>query len=386
MTRGRVAVFLGNVLAIWAGMHLYVFWRISSIPWISTQVSPQVLLWIALALWASYPAARLGGVLRPPLVASPFEFLASAWVGSLFLIFAGLLALDFVTLGGYLWPHTAPILRGWVVLGGVALAILALVQGARPAQITEHEVYLPGLPPANDGITAIVLSDLHLGPLTTRNWTAALVRAVNVQQPDLILIAGDVIDAREKVVRPLLTEIRRFEARLGVWAVTGNHDYYANEAMTVRLMEASGIKVLRDRAEQVAAGLWVAGVDDLTARPDRPEATGVLRSVLERARPGGVILICHTPELMELAAECGAGLMLSGHTHNGQIWPFNFLVRLKYPFITGRHTFGAMTLLIGNGAGTWGPRMRLWAPGQVLRVTLRAAPASTKRSKGPTDV
>jgi predicted MPP superfamily phosphohydrolase len=373
MSSGRVAVFLGNVLAIWAGMHLYVFWRASSVPWIQDHCSRPSLAWIALGLWLSYPLARLVGVLRPPVIAGPFEFLASAWVGTLFLIFAALLALDVATLGGFFLPQTTPLIRGWFILGGLGLALIALIQGARPAKITEHEITLPSLPKALDGTILIVISDLHLGALTARQWTSALVNEVNAQRADLVLVAGDVIDSREEVVRPLLDDMRHLKARLGVWAVTGNHDYYASEAMSVRLMEAAGMKVLRDRAEQVAPGLWVAGVDDLTARPDRSQGSTIMRSVLAAARPGAVILVCHTPELMALASECGAGLMLSGHTHNGQIWPFNFLVRLKYPFITGRHSFGPMTLLIGNGTGTWGPRMRLWTPGQILRVTLRSA-------------
>jgi len=262
--------------------------------------------------------------------------------------------------------------------------VVALVQGARPASVIEHEVRLPGLPKSADGKVLVVLSDLHLSSLTTRNWVKSLVQRVNDLRPDLVMVAGDVIDGREEVVRPMLDDLRQIHAPLGMWAVTGNHDFYSGDTTSARLIEFGGMKLLRDAAAPVAPGLWVAGVDDLTARPDRTQSTTVVRSVLRQTGPGAVIFACHTPELMPVAAECGAGLMLSGHTHNGQIWPFNFLVHLRYRYITGRHAFGPMTLLIGNGTGTWGPRMRLWTPGQILRVTLRSAEAEAREPQKET--
>ena len=74
------------------------------------------------------------------------------------------------------------------------------------------------------------------------------------------------------------------------------------------------------------------------------------------------------------AASNGVGLMLCGHTHNGQIWPFNYLVKMRFPLLTGRYDVNGMTVIVSRGAGTWGPRMRLWQPGEILRITLRAKP------------
>ena len=120
------------------------------------------------------------------------------------------------------------------------------------------------------------------------------------------------------------------------------------------------------------SALLVAGVDDLTARrqfgrPDRPVA-----KALAGRPPGAVVLLSHSPLQADTAAAAGAGLMLSGHTHDGQIWPFRWLVRLSYPLLGGRYEVAGMPVIVCRGTGTWGPRMRLWRPSEIVRITLRA--------------
>ena len=88
--------------------------------------------------------------------------------------------------------------------------------------------------------------------------------------------------------------------------------------------------------------------------------------------PGATVFLSHTPWETEKAAGAGAGLMLSGHTHGGQIWPFSYMVRLRYPLLGGRYDVNGMTVIVCRGTGTWGPRMRLWRPGEILRITLRS--------------
>ena len=97
-----------------------------------------------------------------------------------------------------------------------------------------------------------------------------------------------------------------------------------------------------------------------------------VEQTLANRPPGAVILLSHSPLLADVAATAGAGLMLSGHTHNGQIWPFGYLVRLSYPLLGGRYEVGGMPVIVCCGTGTWGPRMRLWRPGEILRITLRS--------------
>jgi len=290
----------------------------------------------------------------------------------LFLLFATLLAADVFTLGGWLLPRLAPTIRGGAAIAAGVLSLIGLVQGLRPPAVGDHEVRLAGLPPERDGLVLVEISDLHLGTMTSQRWLTRLVKRVNDMRPDLLVIVGDTVDAnteRSETFRPIL---EGFHAPLGVWAVTGNHEYYAGVERSVRFLGASGLTVLRDHWAEVAPGLVLAGVDDLTARrqfgvKDRP-----VEKALANRPPGATILLNHSPWQADVAAAAGVGLMLSGHTHNGQLWPFGHLVRLSYPLLGGRYEVGGMPVIVCRGTSTWGPPMRLWQRSEIVRVKLKS--------------
>jgi uncharacterized protein len=367
----RFAIFLATILSIWGAVHFYVFWRLSSVPWIAPHFSKRGLALVAFLLWSSYFLARLLGSWRVGWLALPLEFLAALWIGTLFLLFAGLLSLDMVTLGGWLIPRYAALARGWVALAVVGLSLLGMVLGLRAPVLREYEVAMPGLPRERDGLTVAVISDLHLGTLLGPRWAEGVVRRVNDLKPDLVLVVGDVIDGNVGRVEPLVPVLKQLHAPLGTLAVTGNHEYYAGVERSVSLFEQAGWTVLRDRAAEAAPGLVIAGVDDLTARFHSADQSATRKALADRP-PGATIFLSHTPWAAEVAAQAGAGLMLCGHTHNGQIWPFNYLVGLRYPYMGGRYKAGGMPVIVCRGTGTWGPRMRLWRPSEILRLTLRA--------------
>ena len=137
------------------------------------------------------------------------------------------------------------------------------------------------------------------------------------------------------------------------------------------MFEKAGFKLLRNQWEEVRKGLVISGVEDLTPRYRRGDSTDTITKALSGRPAGATILLCHSPLDAEKAAKAGAGLMLSGHTHGGQIWPFDYLVRSRYPLLEGRYDVDGMTVIVCRGTGTWGPRMRLWHPGEILHVTLR---------------
>jgi predicted MPP superfamily phosphohydrolase len=220
------------------------------------------------------------------------------------------------------------------------------------------------------------MSDLHLGRILGRSWLLERVAQVNALRPDLILIAGDLVDSDPGPVESLVPELKQFQARYGTWVVAGNHDFYAGLERSVAIMDQAGFHVLRDRSELVLPGLVLAGVDDLRTARTRDQAVQAVEHALARRPSGAVIYLSHTPVQAEQSASLGAGLMLSGHTHNGQIWPFNHLVRLSTPLVGGRYTVNGMPVLVCRGTGTWGPPMRLWQPGEILHITLRSPEVS----------
>jgi hypothetical protein len=217
----------------------------------------------------------------------------------------------------------------------------------------------------------VAISDLHLGTLKGERWLKKLLGRVNGLKPDMVVIVGDLVDGNVRHVETLLPALSQLRSPLGVWAVTGNHEYYAGLEPSVKLMETAGYHLLRDRWVEAAPGLIIAGVDDLTAREQFGQSDDAIEKALTNRPPGVTILLSHSPLESKRASAAGVQLMLSGHTHGGQIWPFNFLVQLKYPLLAGRYEVDGMSLIVGRGTGTWGPPMRLWRPSEILCLTLR---------------
>jgi predicted MPP superfamily phosphohydrolase len=368
---GRVALFFTIILSIWASVNAYVFWRASSVP-AFRGVPRWVFVTAAVFLAVSYILARFLDRADWSALAVPLEFLGAAWMGIVFLAFCALLLVDVVTGFGAFFRGGTSALRGWALVAAGVLALVALIQGLRPPVVREYEVRLSGLPRELDGTKLVLLSDMHLGALIGRKWLAARVERVRELDPDLVVLCGDILEGDSRREGDLASQLRGFGAPLGTFAVTGNHEYYAGVEKSVRLLEGAGLTVLRDRWVEVRPGLVLAGVDDLTARRQfRVDGDPVARALGGRPK-GATVFLSHSPWKAEEAARLGAGLMLSGHTHDGQIWPFGYVAGLRYPLLAGRYEVDDMPVIVCRGTGTWGPRMRLWLPGEILKITLRA--------------
>ncbi|MEW6076385.1 MAG: metallophosphoesterase [Thermodesulfobacteriota bacterium] len=360
------------LISIMTLMQLYVFLRAASVPLVRRHVSRQTLLIAAVVAWAILFSGRTLGHDGTGPAAAILEFSGMTLMGVIFLSFITMLAADLTTLGGLILKQWAPRMRGWALAAGVILSIIALVQGMRPPVVTRHEVRLTGLPAALDGTVLAVVSDTHLGSLIGERWLAGRIEQINELNPDMIILLGDIFEGHGGSEEAFARLFRQLAPPLGVWAVTGNHEFHGRNNQGIRRMEQAGFRLLRDQWAQTAPGLIVAGVDDLTTRRrDTPPGDPVAAALSGRPA-GAAILLSHSPLEYEKAAALGAGLMLSGHTHDGQIWPFNHLERLVYPLLSGRFQVDNMTLIVCRGTGTWGPRMRLWLPGEILAITLRS--------------
>jgi predicted MPP superfamily phosphohydrolase len=289
------------------------------------------------------------------------------------------LVVDIVTVFGHLLPRFAPSLRGWALVAGGVLCVIALVQGLRAPVVQSYEVQLAGLPAESDGTVLVLASDFHLGTLLGKDWLAARIDQIQDLRPDIIVLGGDIIEGDDPSESELLPSFRRLSAPFGVWGVTGNHEFHAGIEGSANLLEETGIHVLHDRWAEVRPGLILAGVDDLTSRRRHGETGNFVERALA-GRPVGAatVLVSHTPWQAEVAAKSAVGLMLSSHTHEGQIWPFGYVVRLTHPFLSGEYELNRMTIIVCRGTGTWGPRMRLWQRGEIVRITLRSPQAGQK--------
>jgi predicted MPP superfamily phosphohydrolase len=364
-------VFFTIVLLIWTTMHVYVFWRVLSIPALA-QVPRVAVALVAILVWTSYVVGRLLARQGMDSLAAPLEWIGAQWVGVIFLIFVLLIVVEVITGFGYVLPRLAPTLRGYALVAAGVLSTVAMVQASRAPVITTYEVRLPLLPVAMDGTVVAVATDMHVGETTGAKWLSRRVDQIQALRPDLIILAGDVVEG-DTEERELLPVFRRLSAPLGVYAVTGNHEFYSGVESSVHFLESAGVRVLRDRWVELRPGLVIAGVDDLTARRQfGRDGNFVQQALAGRPHPAATIFVSHTPWYADKARDAGAGLMLSGHTHGGQIWPFGYVVRTRYPFVSGKYDLPSMTVIVCRGSGTWGPRMRLWRRSEILRITIRA--------------
>jgi predicted MPP superfamily phosphohydrolase len=294
------------------------------------------------------------------------------WLGVLFLTFVPLIAMDLFTGFGVLLSRRAPILRGWALVAGGLLSAVAIVQGSRPPIVEEFEVRLPGLSESMDGTVLVAMSDLHLGSILEEGWLRARVTQVQGLRPDLVVLLGDIFEGHGPPQPVIFSVLGTLSAPLGVWAVPGNHESHGGGENAMLRIEEAGIRVLRNRWVEVRPGLVLAGVEDLTAGRRAGNGDDTIARAFAGRPPGTGILLSHTPWQAERAAVAGAGLMLSGHTHGGQIWPFGYLTRIAYPLFDGEYDVDGMKVIVSRGTGTWGTRMRLWRPAQILRIRLRA--------------
>jgi predicted MPP superfamily phosphohydrolase len=208
-------------------------------------------------------------------------------------------------------------------------------------------VPITGLPPELEGKTLVALSDLHFGATLDEAWLMARVKQVMAERPDIVVLLGDVVEGDSKVDEKFASSLRDLSAPLGVWGVLGNHESH---------------------------GPVEKNVNDLSPSDRNGRRVAELTQTLQ-GRPSGIatILLSHAPVGAEFAASRGVSLMLCGHTHGGQVWPFSYLVGLRYPLREGLYTVGGMPVIVCRGTGTWATRMRLWLPGSILRITLRRA-------------
>lgn len=360
-------------LLAWAGLHAYITARLLSIPLVAHYLPPHIMVPAIVFLGASYIASRIMEHYELDGISHVLEYIGASWVGIAFVIFATLLGADVVTGFGFFFAGDVLKIREIALATAAALVAIAYVQAWRTPVVTSYEVAIDSLPREADGTVLVAVSDLHLGSMLGKKWARQRAAQIANLGPDLLVLVGDIFEGEKETHENWLPVLKLFRAKHAAFAVTGNHEFYAGPEPILTLFQRAGFHVLRDQWEEVFAGLIVAGVDDPAFRKHgRREQAGAVEKALHERPEGATIFLSHTPILEEQAAKLGANLMLSGHTHEGQIWPFNYVVRLAFKLVRGRYEVNRMTAIVGRGTGTWGPRMRLWKRSEILRITLRS--------------
>ncbi|HWS38823.1 MAG TPA: metallophosphoesterase [Actinoplanes sp.] len=238
-------------------------------------------------------------------------------------------------------------------------------------QIDRFQMPMAKLPRAMDGTRLAVVSDIHIGPLTGVDHARRIVQVINSVNADLVCVVGDLVDGSVAELGRFAAPLADIQSRHGAFFVTGNHEYYSGAEEWVQEVDRLGIRPLRN--ERVAInGLDLAGVNDLTGA-QQGDPADYARALGDRDTARPVVLMAHQPVAARDAAPYGVDLQVSGHTHGGQMAPFNMLVKLQQPVVSGFGEVDGVPVYVTNGAGFWGPPVRVGAPPQVTVIELRVA-------------
>ncbi|MDX8145048.1 metallophosphoesterase [Lentzea sp. BCCO 10_0061] len=257
-----------------------------------------------------------------------------------------------------------------VAAGGVVG--YGMTQALGDPQLLNVPVTLNKLRSSLSGFRIAVVSDIHLGPLLGRSHTERIVRMINEQQADMVAIVGDLVDGTVAELGEAAAPLRDLVSKHGSFFVTGNHEYFSGHEQWIAELDRLGVNPLRNEGLTIAGGIEVVGVNDVTGKSydDGPDFG---RALAGRNRNNPVVLLSHQPVQVADASSHGVDLQLSGHTHGGQMAPFNFLVPLQQPSTAGLSKVDDTWLYTSRGAGFWGPPVRVGAPPDITMIELRSA-------------
>lgn len=384
-----MSLFLLSFFLVYGSMHAYALLKARSALALGPTTTLALLLLLAILLCApilTYALSRNGQEAAARVAA----YVGYVWMGFLFFFVCLSLSADLLRLP--LWAmgragiaaNAAAGLAGrpaFLCIAGLAVALSAYaIAEASRIEVVRVRMVTDRLPASVPSLRIAQITDLHLG-LIHRNGKAREVAAIVAREhPDLFVSTGDLVDGQLDGVAGLAEVLRGIPAPRGKFAVLGNHEYYAGIDRAIAFTRTSGFTLLRDESVTIDDAVRIAGVDD-PAGARFGQTGSPSEAALLGDRPDGrfTVLLKHRPQSDPVPGG-KFDLQLSGHTHDGQIFPFRLLTRLVYPLLAGDHPVpGGGILHVSRGTGTWGPPMRFLASPEITVVDIvRSTPADPR--------
>lgn len=384
MNRKQLAVFLTIVFVIYFGISYYIFQNglvalRSFAP--ATAVAIYIIIFVMVVMM--YPFARIVGKRLPGMISDALALTGGMWFAAMLYFTLLLLALDLIYLvlqwtkpvAHFLSAHLSQI-NAAAFAGVLVVVISLLIYGYKNAlRIRTQRLTLtldksiPGL----QKLKLVFASDIHLGHIIGRRTLQRIVDAINAENPDLVLFPGDLVDEELQPVidKDLGVIFEKLKPRYGIFAVTGNHEYIGGADKAVEYLTKHSIRFLRDEALEIDGAFVLAGREDASSSNFIGKKRKLLKNILSGINPQlPIILMDHQPIALQEAADSGADLQISGHTHHGQIWPLQAITRRVFKLSRGYMKIGDTHFYVSTGAGSWGPRVRIGNHPEIVSITL----------------
>lgn len=319
-----------------------------------------------------YPMARYF-----PVVPNWLYFLLSLPIGMIFLTFIITLLHEIISFGISKTKYTKnrrEFFKKSLDIGVISAVIATNVKAIDNARHVELEVVDVKINNLKKTYIIVQISDIHIGGLITKNFIKSMVDKINLLNADIVVITGDLVDTKLEFARPALDELKNLQSKYGTYFIVGNHEYFHGVKPIIDYVNSLGIKTLENENVYIGEkneGFYLAGVYDRfgfrygSYIPD-------INKALENCENNPTILLAHQPKYInEIKDTKNIDLILCGHTHGGQIFPFNFLVKLEQPYVKGLHQHNDTTqVYVNKGTGFWGPPMRLGASSEITVLRL----------------
>lgn len=362
-----VGVSVVQLILFLAHCFLYLTW-IAFWPGLGPAASTGLRIGLTILAFTFVPAALLSFRFSNPLLSLYYK-IAVIWLGFLnFLFIAAVLSWPVL---GLVWLAGVRSAQARIGICGTltGVAVLAGIYGlvnARRIRVRRVAVRLPNLPASWRGRRAVLFTDLHLGNVNGVAFARRMMRLATRLRPDVAFLAGDLFDGVKADLDHLVSPLSELKPPLGFYFCSGNHEEFGDARHYLEPIARAGIRVLAN--EQVSVdGVHIAGVCYRDAsQPIR------LRALLAGMSLNGghpTILLHHVPSRLPIVEHAGVSLQLSGHTHGGQIFPYNWITqRIFGKFTYGLHRFGGLQVYTSYGAGTWGPPMRVGTHPEIVEL------------------
>ena len=290
--------------------------------------------------------------------------LTSVWMGMFVYFFIA--SLIYIVLDLFVEvPNRVGIL---LFLFAIIVSLYGFFHG-RKILIKKIHISLQNLPEIWKGKTVVFMSDLHLGPIRGARFAREVTEVSNSLSPDLVFIGGDLYDGSH-TPDPYITAkpLKNLSSRFGVFFITGNHEEFNDPSIFLKAVHDLGFEVLDDKMVEID-GLQIIGVDYLNSLNKKSFKEILENTKINKEKPS--ILLKHEPKNLKIAEQAGISLQVSGHTHNGQQWPFNYLTSIMYKgFNYGLRHSGSMKVFVSSGVGGWGPPLRVGSDPEIICIIL----------------
>lgn len=303
-------------------------------------------------------------------------FLLSLPIGILFLLFCTAIFYDIFRVGMKaipMQPQRRDFFKKSLDIGALGVAFGVSTEATYEARIVKLEEMSVKIPSLVKPYTVAQLSDIHAGGLINEKFMKDVVTRVNALSADLVVITGDLVDVKLSQIEKALDELKKLQSTYGTYFIVGNHEYFHGIEEIIAYVKSLGIRVLENENLYIGEkgeGFNLAGVYDMFGYRIEHHQPDIDLALQGTDKESPTILLAHQPRFVE-EADGKVDLILSGHTHGGQLYPFKALVRLQQPYVSGLHRHSDKTqVYVNKGTGFWGPPMRLGASSEITHIKL----------------